>query len=97
MALYLNVGNGAHLRGFGRGIIMPLVACGAHEAAAVVDGATQTDTAVLTALADPISEALSQAHNELAASYRTAASRGEQMTDDELVHYLRHIVTDLTA
>ncbi len=97
MVLYLNVGNGAHLRGFGRGIIMPLVACGAHEAAAVVDGATQTDTAVLTALADPISEALSQAHNELGASYRTAASRGEQMTDDELVHYLRHVVDELTV
>jgi hypothetical protein len=48
-------------------------------------------------LADPITEALSQAHNELAASYRTAASHGEQMTDDELVHYLRRIVDDLTA
>ena len=55
------------------------------------------DTAVLTALADPISAALSQAHNELGASYRAAASRGEQMTDDELVHYLRHVVDDLTA
>ena len=42
MAHYLRVGNRAHLEALGRGIIGPLVACRAHEAAATVDGATRS-------------------------------------------------------
>ena len=41
MAHFLRVGNRAHVRAHGRGLIGPLVACGAHEAAATVDGATR--------------------------------------------------------
>ena len=95
MARYLSVGNGAHLRGFGRGTIVALVDCGAHEAAAVVDGATRTAAAILPTLANPVKEAINRAHNELGSMYDTAANSGEQMTDDELVHYLQHVVTTL--
>ena len=45
IAHYLRVGNRAHLVALGRGIIGPLVAFGAHEAAATVEGATR-NTAV---------------------------------------------------
>ncbi len=109
MARYLNVGNGAHLRGFGRGIIVALVDCGAYEPAAVLDGATRMGAAVLRrvvtrrgtagapTLVDPIKEAINRAHNELGPSYHNAANRGEQMTDDELVSYLRKVVTTLAV
>ena len=42
MRHYLRVGNRAHLRSFGRGLLRPLVALQAYEAAAIVDGATRT-------------------------------------------------------
>ena len=58
MAHYLALGNHAHLRGLGRAIIVPLVECGAFEAAAVVDGATRGKAAVLPRLTDAIEEAI---------------------------------------
>ena len=97
MALYLSVGNGAHLRAFGRGIIVALVDCGSYEAAAVVDGATRTASAVLPGRAGAITEAINRARDELGPTYHTAASRGEHVTDDELVHYLQHVVTTLAG
>ena len=42
IAHFLRVGNRAHVQVLGRGLIGPLVACGAHQAAATVDGATRS-------------------------------------------------------
>jgi predicted ATPase len=97
MAHYLRGGNRAHLEGIGRGIIGPLVACAAHEAAATVDGATRSQaTAVgLDSFASHLDDAIAQARAELGSSYEAAATRGEKLTDDELVHYLERVVADL--
>jgi hypothetical protein len=73
-----------------------LVDCGS-TGAAVVDGATRTASAVLPGRQRAITEAINRAHDELGPTYHTAASRGEQVTDDELVHYLQHVVTTLTG
>ena len=97
MAHYLAVGNHAHLRGFGRAIVVPLVDCDAFEAAAVVDGATRGDAAVLPSLTDAIEQALGRAQNELGPAYEPAARRGEQMTGDELLAYARRAVSELTG
>jgi predicted ATPase/class 3 adenylate cyclase len=94
MAHYLRVGNRAHLQGLGRGIIDPLVACGAHEAAATVDGATRRQ-AVLAPIATQLEEAIAQARAALGTSYDAAATCGEKLTDDQLVHYLQLVVSDL--
>jgi hypothetical protein len=93
MAHYLALGNHAHLRGLGRAIIVPLVDCGAFEAAGVVDGATRAKAAVLPSLIDAIKEAIDVAKNELGFGYELAARRGEQMTGDELVDYSRRAVS----
>jgi hypothetical protein len=95
MARYLSVGNGTHLRGFGRGIIVPLVECGAYEPAAVVDGATRRAGSVLPTLTATIEGAISRARANAGPTYEIAAGRGVQMTDDELVDYLRQVVTTL--
>jgi len=96
MEHYLRVGNVAHLRGFGRGIILPLVGCGAYEAAAVVDGATRTGASVLPTLTKPIEDAITGARDELGGKYDVAGLRGEQMADDELVEHVRQVVATLT-
>jgi hypothetical protein len=97
MAHYLALGNQAHLRGFGRAIIVPLVECGALEAAAVVDGATRGDGTVLPTLIDAIEEAIDVAKHELGLGYELAARRGELMTGDELVDHARRAVSELTG
>ena len=96
MAHFLRVGNRAHVRVQGRGIIGPLVACGAHEAAANADGATRRQ-AVLSwdAITPHLDDAIAQARAELGTSYDAAANRGEKLTDDELVHYLQRVVGNL--
>ena len=96
MAHFLRVGNRAHVRVHGRGLIGPLIACGAYEEAAIVDGATR-DQAVLAwdAITTHVHEAITQARAGLGPSYDAAASRGENLTDDELVHYLQDFVADL--
>jgi predicted ATPase/DNA-binding SARP family transcriptional activator len=91
MERYLTVGNGTHLRGFGRNIIVPLVECRAYETAAVVDGATSTASDALfrhSAVAD----AVRKGRAELGPAYDEAMARGERMTDDDLVTYLRDVV-----
>jgi predicted ATPase/DNA-binding SARP family transcriptional activator len=94
MERYLGVGNGTHLRGFGRTIIVPLVECRAHEAAAVVDGATRTASEAIWRHA-PVAGAVKRARDELGPRYDEAIDRGEQMTDDDLVRYLRDVVAAL--
>jgi hypothetical protein len=97
MAHYLALGNHAHLRGFGRAIIVPLVDCDAFEAAAVIDGATRGDAAVLPSLIAAIKEGIDLARTELGPGYEHAARRGEQMTGDELLEYARQAVSELTG
>jgi hypothetical protein len=97
MAHYLALGNHAHLRGLGRAIIVPLVECGAFEAAAVVEGATRANAAVLPSLIDAIKEAIDIAKNELGFGYELAARRGEQMAGDELVDHAQQAVSELTG
>ena len=97
MAHYLALGNHAHLRGFGRAIIVPLVECGAFDAAAVIDGATRGKAAVLPTLGDAIEEAIGMAKDELGPGYELAARRGELMTGDELVDHARRAVSELTG
>jgi predicted ATPase/DNA-binding SARP family transcriptional activator len=97
MAHYLALGNQAHLRGFGRAIIVPLVECGAVEAAAVVDGATRGSATVLPTLIDAIEEAIDIAKHELGRRYELAAHRGELMTGDQLVDHARQAVSELTG
>ena len=46
-------------------------------------------------LHDPLHEAIAHARAELGPSYEAAATRGEQLTDDELVDYLERAVADL--
>jgi hypothetical protein len=96
MAHFLRVGNRAHVRVHGRGLIGPLVACGAYEAAAAVDGATRRQ-AVLTwdSITAHLHEAIARARAELGPAYDAAATRGEKLSDDELVRYLQHFVADL--
>ena len=96
MAHFFRVGNRAHVRVHGRALIGPLVACGAHEAAATVDGATRRQ-AVLAwdAITTPLDDAIAQVRAELGPSYDAAATRGEKLTDDELVHFLQRVVADL--
>lgn len=79
------------------GIIVPLVDCGAFEAAGVVDGATRAKAAVFPSLIDAIKEAIDVAKNELGFGYELAARRGEQMTGDELVDYAQRAVSKLTG
>ena len=96
MAHFLRVGNRAHVRVHGRALIGPLVACGAHEAAATVDGATRRQAVLaFDAITTHLDEAIAQARAELGPSYDAAATRGEKLTDDELVHYLQRVVADL--
>jgi predicted ATPase len=96
MAHYLRVGNRAHLKGLGRGIIGPLVACRAHEAAAAVDGATRSQALLAPArVTSDLDEAIAEARAALGTSYDAAVHRGEKLTDDELVHYLERVVADL--
>jgi len=98
MAHYLRVGNRAHLRSFGRGLIEPLVHCGAYEATAAVEGATRHATGfkrVAPGATDPVNVAIDVARERLGPAYDSTARRGEHMTDDELVHYLRDVVEDL--
>jgi hypothetical protein len=97
MAHYLAVGNHAHLRGLGRAIIVPLVECGAFEAAAVVDGATRDKAAVLPTLIESIEEAIDIARHEVGTRYELAARRGELMTGDKLVDHARQAVSELTG
>jgi predicted ATPase/class 3 adenylate cyclase len=92
---YLRVGNHAHLRSFGRGLIGPLVACGAYEPAATIDGATRGEAVIASANTTPVDDAITQAHEKIGPSYDTAATRGENMTDDELVDYAQHVVANL--
>jgi hypothetical protein len=97
MGHFLRVGNRAHVRVHGRGLIGPLVACGAYEAAATLDGATRRHAVVaLDAITAPgLDAGITQARAELGPSYDTAANRGEKLTDDELLHYLHPIVANL--
>jgi hypothetical protein len=96
MAHFLRVGNRAHVRVQGRGLIVPLVACGAHEAAATVDGATRRQALVAwDAITTHLDDAIAQARAELGPSYDAAATSGEELTDDELLHYLQHVIADL--
>ncbi|MEP6661962.1 MAG: adenylate/guanylate cyclase domain-containing protein [Acidimicrobiales bacterium] len=94
MAHYLRVGNHAHLRGFGRGLIDPLVQSGAYEPAATVAGATRADDVLASAITT-IDDAIARAKAELGVAYDAAATRGENLTDDQLVHYLQRVVADL--
>jgi predicted ATPase/class 3 adenylate cyclase len=95
MARFLRVGSRAHVRVYGRAVISPLVACGAHQAAATVDGATRHEHVHDVHLKTQLDDAIAQARAELGPSYDTAATRGEKLTDDELVHYLQRVVADL--
>jgi hypothetical protein len=97
MAHFLRVGNRAHVRGNGRALISPLVACGAHEPAATVDGATRREHVLASDphLTTHLDDAIAQARAELGPSYDSAASRGGKLTDDELIHYLQRVVADL--
>ena len=79
----------------GRGIIGPLVACGAHEAAATVDGATRNSAVPAWDAITTVDEAIAQVRAELGPSFDATASRGEKLTDDELVQYLERAVADL--
>jgi predicted ATPase/DNA-binding SARP family transcriptional activator len=84
---YLRVGNHTHLRTFGRGLIISLVAAGAHEPAAVLDGATQG----LPGFGELFAEGrpfVAETREVLGVAYDLAAERGAVMTDDELVAYL---------
>jgi hypothetical protein len=97
MAHFLRVGNRAHFRTHGRALIGPFVACGAHEAAATVDGATRYQGAVAwdAYLTIHLDEAIAQSRAELGPSYDAAATRGEKLTDDELLHYVQRVAADL--
>ena len=97
MAHFLRVGNRAHFRTHGRALIGPFVACGAHEAAATVDGATRNQGAVAwdAYLTIHLDEAIAQGRAELGPSYDAAATRGEKLTDDELLHYVQRVAADL--
>ena len=97
MAHFLRVGNRAHVRVHGRGLIGPLVNCGAYEAAATVDGATRRYAVVaFDAITAPgLEEGIAQARAELGPSYDAAATQGEKLTDDDLLHYLQAVAADL--
>ena len=91
---YLLVGNRAHLRAFSRNLLRSLITVGAHEAAAVVDGAT-SDQPELAELAAGRATRIAEARHALGSDYAAAAARGAAMTDDELVAYLDDIITEL--
>ena len=95
MAHFLRVGDRVHVRDGGRAVIGPLVACGAHQAAATVDGATRREATLAWDAITHLDDAIAQARAELGPSYDTAATRGANLTDDELVHYLQRVVADL--
>jgi len=94
MAHYLRVGNHAHLRSFGRALIVPLVDCRAYEPAATIEAATRNDAVLVSAGATTVN-AIARARAQLGHAYATAATRGEKMSDDELVRYLESVVADL--
>ena len=94
---YLRVGNHTHLRGFARGLLRPLVAAGAHHAAAVVDGAT-SDQPELGELESTRTALIASARSALGADdYSAAAARGATMTDDELVTYLDDAISTMES
>jgi hypothetical protein len=95
IAHYLRVGNHAHLRSFARGLIGPLVACGTYQPAATIEGATRAEAVIARANRTSVNDAIARLRDELGPSYGTAAIRGENMTDDELVHYVRRVVANL--
>ena len=96
MRHYLRVGNRTHLRGFGRGLLGPLVALQAYEAAAVVDGATRGQPE-LGKLAAARAVNTTAAKTALGASYPAAADRGAAMTDDLLIAYLDRTIAGITS
>ena len=96
MRHYLRVGNRTHLRGFGRGLIRPLVRLCAHDAAAVVDGATR-DQPEPGQLASSRATNIGQARNALGPAVNTAAEFGATMTDDELVAHLDEVITQIAT
>jgi predicted ATPase/DNA-binding SARP family transcriptional activator len=91
---YLRVGNRTHLRSFARGLLEPLITLSAHEAAAVLDGATQ-DQPELAVRAAGRATPIVRTRLALGAGYEAAAARGASMTDDELVAYLDDTVAVL--
>jgi predicted ATPase len=91
---YLRVGNHAHLRGFARALLRPLVLLRAYRAAAVVDGATG-DQPEFGELAAARSAHIVAARDALGPAFDDAAALGAGMTDDELVAYLDDAITTL--
>jgi hypothetical protein len=71
-------------------LIRPLVRLCAHDAAAVVDGATR-DQPELGQLASSRATNIAQARKALGPAFDTAAEHGATMTDDELVAYLDEV------
>jgi predicted ATPase/DNA-binding SARP family transcriptional activator len=96
MRHYLRVGNRTHLRSFGRGLIRPLVSLHAHQAVAVVDGATR-DQPELGELAASRATSTAHARAALGPAYDVAADYGASMTDDELVAHLDEVITQLAT
>ena len=84
---YLQVGNHTHLRSFARVAIVPLAAMSNWEAVVVLDAATQ-DQPSFRPRRDQIIAACARAREYLGAS-DALIHRGEAMTDDELVAWLR--------
>ena len=91
---YLRRRQPLHLRAFARDLLLPLIALGANEAAAIVDGATN-DQPKFAELAAGRSAPIAQAQTALGADYAPAAARGAALTDDELVAYLDDTITKL--
>jgi len=84
---YLQVGNHTHLRSFARVAIAPLAATGSWEAVILLDAATR-DQPTFRPHADQIIAACAHARDHLRTS-DALTHRGEAMTDDELVAWLR--------
>ena len=84
---YLQVGNHTHLRSFARVAIVPLAATSNWEALILLDAATQ-DQPSFRPHADHIIAACARAREHLGPS-DALIHRGEAMTDDELVAWLR--------
>jgi hypothetical protein len=96
MRHYGRAGNHTHLRSFARGMIEPLATLGSWEAVASVDTAT-SDQPTFVDIGERTAEHVRHAQESLGPTFDPLATRGRSMTDDELLHWLDGVITDLEA